>query len=133
MQGKQELHFLAFQQAGAAGWLFSSEMLSEASPVAVFQVPKVPPGREQLVCTFGTAHEATVCVHEAKEPVGPLSEPVSKTCPLWKTCPTSMKETKAFPPELFSSTTSTDLTYPKAVSVTQKACRQGFIGRFFDI
>ena len=133
VQGKQELHFLTFQQAGAAGRLFFSEMLSEAFPVSVFHVPKVPPGREQLVCTFGTAHGATVGVHEAKEPAGPLSEPVSKTCPLWKTCPTSMKETKAFPPELFSSTTSTDLTYPKAVSVTQKACRQGFVWPFIGI
>ena len=109
----------------SAGWrrrpAFFSEMLPEAFPEAAFQVPKVPPGREQLVCTFGTAHGATVCVHEAKEPVGPLSEPVSKTYPLWKTYPTSMKKTEAFPPELFGSTTSTDLTYPKAVSVTQKA------------
>ena len=46
---------------------FFSEMLPEAFPEAAFQVPKVPPGREQLVCTFGTAHGATMCVHEAKD------------------------------------------------------------------
>ena len=42
--------------------------MSVAFPVAVFHVPKVPPGQEQLVCTFGTAHGARVGVDEAKGP-----------------------------------------------------------------
>ena len=96
-------------------------MLPEAFPEAAFQVPKVPPGREQLVCKFGTAHGATMCVHEAKDCVVTQPGTRSKKIVPEKKLFTSMKETKAFPPELFSSTTSTDLTYPKAVSVTQKA------------
>ena len=101
MQGKQELHFLTFQQAGAAGRLFFSEMLPEAFPEAAFQVPKVPPGREQLVCTFGTAHGATVGVHEAKEPAGPLSEPVSKTYPTSETYPHFNEGNEGLPTRTF--------------------------------